>query len=184
MIRPVHLTSPATVALAATLLAAPALGQQSAPKNLSDPEVAHVAVTANTIDIELARLAKERSEDPKVEQFAESMIADHGTVNERAAKLAQRLGVTPEDNAVSRSLREAAEKARDRLDDLEGKAFDRAYIEREVLYHQTVIDALDDLLLPSTENAELKQLLEQVRPALVAHLEHAKQVQKSLGATR
>lgn len=183
MIRPVHLTSPAILALAATLLAATASGQQSAHNDLSDPEVAHVAVTANTIDIELARLAKERSGDTKVQRFAESMIADHTTVNERAGKLAERLDVTPKENAVSRSLREGAEKARDRLDDLEGKAFDRAYIEREVQYHQAVIDAVDDLLIPSTENAELKQLLEQVRPALVAHLEHARQVQKSLNAT-
>jgi putative membrane protein len=184
MIRIVQLTSAATLALAATLLAVPATAQESGAEDLSDPEVAHVAVTANTIDVELARLAKERSENPRVEGFAESMIADHTAVNERARKLVQRLGVTPKENAVSRSLNEGAEQARDRLDALEGEAFDRAYIEREVQYHQAVIDALDNLLIPSTENAELRQLLEQVRPALVAHLEHAKQVQKSLGAAR
>jgi len=41
-------------------------------------------------------------------------------------------------------------------------------------------DALDKVLIPSAQNAELKALLIQVRPAFVAHLEHAKMIQASL----
>jgi putative membrane protein len=44
-----------------------------------------------------------------------------------------------------------------------------------------VLDAVDKTLIPSATNAELKALLVKVRPAFVAHLEHAKQVQASLG---
>ncbi|MEO6024598.1 MAG: DUF4142 domain-containing protein, partial [Burkholderiales bacterium] len=51
----------------------------------------------------------------------------------------------------------------------------------EVAYHQQVIDAIDKTLIPSAQNAELKALLVKVRPAFVAHLEHAKQIQTSLG---
>lgn len=50
-------------------------------------------------------------------------------------------------------------------------------------YHQAVIDALDGVLIPTTENGELKSLLAGVRPALVAHLEMAKRIRDSLGAT-
>ena len=39
---------------------------------------------------------------------------------------------------------------------------------------------MDKVLLPSVKNEELKALIEKVRPAFVAHLEHAKQVQASL----
>jgi putative membrane protein len=45
-----------------------------------------------------------------------------------------------------------------------------------------VIDALDKVLVPSTSNAELKQLLVDVRPAFEAHLAHAKKLQGALGA--
>jgi putative membrane protein len=43
-----------------------------------------------------------------------------------------------------------------------------------------VIDALDKTLIPNAKNAELKNLLVQVRPAFIAHLEHAKQIQATL----
>lgn len=145
----------------------------SAPE-LTDAQIAHVAVTANAIDVELARLVESRSTDEEVRSFAETMIGDHTGVNERAAALAERLGVTPEDNAVSRSLREGAEEARESLVPLNGEAFDRAYMQREVEYHQAVLDALDGALIPGALNAELRGLLEQVRPAIAAHLERAR----------
>jgi putative membrane protein len=47
-----------------------------------------------------------------------------------------------------------------------------------------VIDALDKTLIPSAKNAELKALLVKVRPAFVAHLEHAKMIQASLNGKK
>ena len=44
-----------------------------------------------------------------------------------------------------------------------------------------MLDAVDKTLIPNAKNAELKALLVKVRPAFVAHLEHAKQLQASLG---
>jgi putative membrane protein len=67
------------------------------------------------------------------------------------------------------------------LKTLKGAAFDKAYIDHEVAYHQQVLDALDKTLIPNAQNAELKALLVKVRPAFVAHLDHAKQLQSSLG---
>jgi putative membrane protein len=65
---------------------------------------------------------------------------------------------------------------------LHGKAFDRAYLDREIAYHQAVLDALDGLLIPTTDNADLKALLQQVRPAVAAHLAHAKSLRPTLGS--
>lgn len=157
------------------------LSAQTAAPDLSDPEVAHVAVTANTIDIELARVALARAGKADVKAFASTMVADHSAVNKQAAALAERLGVTPRDNAVSQSLMAGAATARASIEKLSGVAFDRAYVDREVAYHQAVLDALDGLLIPTTENAQLKKLLVDVRPAIAAHLAHAKALQGALG---
>jgi putative membrane protein len=162
--------------LAAAMTAVPAAGQ-----DLTDPEVAHVAVTANAIDVELARVALERTTSASVKAFAQMMIDDHTGVNEQAAALARKLGVTPVANDVSASLRSGADEAKSELTKLSGGAFDRAYMDREVAYHQAVLGALDDLLIPTTENAELKGLLEVVRPAIAAHLERAREIRRSLG---
>lgn len=154
------------------------------PPNLTDPEVAHVAVTANSIDIELARFAQGRSRNAEVRAFAATMITDHTAVNAQAGALAGRLGVTPADNDVSRSLQTGAGEARRGLEPLRGAAFDRAYMDREVGYHQAVLDAIDQVLVPTTENADLKKLLIDVRPAIVGHLAHARLLRSTLGAAR
>ena len=165
-----------------TFAATTGLNAQSAAPHLSDPQVAHVAVTANSIDIALAKLAQSRTGNRDVKQFATTMITDHSAVNAQATALATRLGVTPQDNDVSQSLLKGAAEARAAIEPLKGSAFDKAYIDREVAYHQAVLDALDGLLIPAASNAELKKLLVDVRPAIATHLEHAKKLQSSLGA--
>ena len=160
------------------------LPAQATTQDLSDPEVAHVAVTANSIDIDLAKLAQSRTHNHDVKQFATTMITDHSAVNAQASALATKLGVTPKDNDVSQSLLKGAAEARATIEPLKGKAFDQAYIDREVAYHQAVLDALDKLLIPTTSNAELKQLLVDVRPAIATHLEHAKKLQSTLVASK
>ena len=171
----------------AAVLAMTALLQAQAPTpapapDLTDPEVAHVAVTANSIDIEAAKLVPSHTTNAAVRQFATTMITDHSAVNAQAAALATKLGVTPKDNAVSQSLLSGAAQARTALETLHGAAFDRAYMDREVAYHQAVLDAIDHLLIPTTENAELRKLLVDVRPAVATHLEHAKQLRSKLAA--
>ena len=109
------------------------------------------------------------------------MVTDHTGVNKSATSLAAKLKVTPEDNATSGSLKEGGEKNLANLKSLKGAAFDKAYVDNEVTYHQAVLDALDKTLIPGAKNEELKALLVKVRPAFVAHLEHAKKIQSSLG---
>ena len=103
-----------------------------------------------------------------------------GGVNQQAVALATKLGVTPEESPTSTGLKQGGEQAAQRMQGLSGAAFDRAYIDNEVTYHQTVLDAIDQTLIPSAQNAELKALLEQTRPAVAAHLDHAKRIQSSL----
>ena len=167
------------LALALILGAAP-LSAQATPPDLSDAEVAHVAVTANSIDIDLAKVAGAKATNEAVRKFAATMVTDHSAVNAQAAALAGRLGVTPKDNAVSQGLTKGAVAARAAIEERRGAAFDRAYIDREVAYHQAVLDALDNVLIPTTSNAELRKLLTDVRPAIAAHLGHAKALQQTL----
>jgi putative membrane protein len=115
-----------------------------------------------------------------VRAFAKRMVADHAGVNQQATALVQKLHVTPEDNDTSTSLTKDGAAMRTKLAGLSGKAFDKAYVDNEVTYHETVLGALDKTLIPNATNAELKALLVKVRPAFVEHLEHAKHIQAEL----
>jgi putative membrane protein len=141
--------------------------------------VASVAVVANQIDIAYAEIAEKKSKDADVLKFAATMKRDHAAVIEQAAALAKKLGVTPKDNPVSQKLLSDADKTKKLLNGKSGKAFDKAYVDNEVAYHKAVIDAVEKLLIPETENGELKQLLQNVLPALKAHLDHAEMIQKN-----
>lgn len=153
----------------------------AAAPSVTDPQIAAIVVAANQVDIDAGELAKERGTDQRVKEFAQRMITDHGGVNQAATELVTRLGVTPEPNATSQKLTADGEASRTALQGQSGAAFDRAYVDQEVAYHQAVLDALDQTLIPSAQNAELKALLEQTRLAVAAHLEHARQLQTQLG---
>lgn len=147
----------------------------------SDPQIAHIVVTANQVDIDAGKLAKSRSKNKEIDKFAQQMITDHTGVNKQATALARKLKVKPEENDTSRNLKKGGDENLARLKKLKGAEFDKAYVDQEVSYHQAVLDAIDKTLIPSARNQELKALITKVRPAIVAHLDHAKHLQSQLG---
>ena len=156
-------------------------GAAAYAQGVTDPQIASIVVTANQVDIDAGKLAKSMASSADVKKFADQMITDHTGVNKSAVDLVTKLKVTPEDNPTSQSLKKGGDNNVAKLKTLKGAAFDKAYIDHEVAYHQAVIEAVDKTLIPSATNADLKALLVKVRPAFVAHLEHAKHVQSSLG---
>jgi putative membrane protein len=166
----------AVVIMAGSLL----IAAGAAAQGVTDPQIASIVVTANQVDIDAGKLAQATSANAAVKEFARLMVTDHTGVNKQAVALVTKLKVTPEDNPTSKSLTDSGEKNIAHLKTLKGAAFDKAYIDREVVYHQQVLDAVDKTLIPGATNAELKSLLVKVRPAFVAHLEHAKKIQSSL----
>jgi putative membrane protein len=149
-------------------------------QGINDAQIASIVVTANQVDIDAGNLAKNGSKNAEVKKFAQTMVTDHTGVNKSATELVTKLKVTPQDNETSQSLKTAGEQNVTTLKGLKGAAFDKAYVDHEVVYHQQVLDAIDKTLIPSAKNEELKALLVKVRPAFVAHLEHARHLQASL----
>jgi putative membrane protein len=164
--------TPSLLLAAALSLAAPAAFAQEGTKP-TDPQIAHIAYTAGQIDIAAADLALKKTHNKAVKAFAEEMARDHAAVNKQALALLAKLKVKPEDNDTSRSLAAAATSKREELSKLNGSAFDKAYAENEVAYHQTVNGALATTLIPDAQNGELKSLLETGLKLFQEHQHHA-----------
>ena len=127
---------------------------------------------------EVRRLLERRIDDLRVAfraMFAMRDVEDM-TVQETAACLS-----VPEATVAIEVASLPARQERRHPRGLSGAAFDKAYVDHALAYHQAVIDALDKTLIPGAKNAELKALLVKMRPAFVAHLEHARSIQSSLG---
>jgi len=146
----------------------------------NDAQIAHIVVTANQVDIDAGKLAESKASSNDVKAFGKQMVTDHSGVNQQAVALAAKLKVTPEDNPTSQSLKAGGADNVKKLTGLSGAAFDKAYVDHEVAYHEAVLSAIDKTLIPSAKNEELKALIVKVRPAFVGHLEHAKMIQAKI----
>jgi|SRR5690242_7927317 len=152
-----------------------------AAATMSDPQIATVALTAHQIDVDRGKLALKHTKNDEVKQFAEQMIHDHQAGIAEAMALAKRLGVKPTQSDTTKSLKADAAKTAKRLQKEKGAAFDKDYIDTEVKYHEAVISAVRDTLVPGAQNQDLKTLLQTAIPTLEGHLQHAKMVQQQLG---
>ena len=168
-----------SAAIAAVCLLGSGAFAQS-PAKLTDPQIAHIAYTAGQIDIQAAQLALQKSKNKDVRAFATDMERDHTAVNDKALALVKKLKVTPEDNDTSKALNKQAADKRAELSKLSSAAFDKAYIENEVAYHKTVNDALQNTLIPSASNQELKDLLTTGLKIFQGHQQHAEHVAAEL----
>ena len=151
----------------------------AADSMVSDAQIAAIVVAANQVDIDAGKFAADKSKSDEVKKFANTMVTDHTSVNQSAVALVTKLKVSPEENDTSRALKAGGEENISKLKHLSGKELDKAYIDHEVAYHEQVIKAIDDVLIPNAKNAELKSLLVSVRPAFIEHLNHAKHLQAS-----
>ena len=168
-----------TLATALALAISPAASAQAAAAP-NDAQIAHIAYTADQIDIAAGKQALAKSKSRQIRAFATEMVRDHNAVNEKALALVKRLNVTPEANATSTALSHDAEAKRAEYAKLSGAAFDRAYANNEVAYHKTVNGALAGTLIPNARNAELKSLLQTGLKLFQEHEMHAEHLSADL----
>lgn len=170
----------AAVLFVLALVSMPTMAQKTSTPQLTDSEIASVAVTANQIDVDYGKIALQKAKNPEAKKFAQTMVNDHESVIKQAVALTNKLGVTPKNNAIAQSLLDEAKKMKKTLKRKKGKAFDKAYIDNEVNYHEAAISTVKNTLIPQTQNAQLKELLQSALPLFEHHLKMAKKAQSDL----
>jgi len=145
---------------------------QKAASSLDDPTIVAIFDAANTYDMETGSLAVRKGHSRDVRDFGGMLVRDHRNVRAQGRELAKSLHVTPtppKDFALAKAHVAAMRSLRA----AKGKKFDRAFLQHEVDFHNAVIDAVTKTLLPSTQNAQLKDLETKVAPAFAAHRDRA-----------
>jgi putative membrane protein len=168
----------AAAAMAVSALYATA--QAESPGDLNDLQIAHVAYTADNIDIRYAHLALAISSNPTIREFAQTMIRDHSAVNEQALALLAELNVQPQDNFLSQQLTAGSNDLIDEMSQLRGAEFDKRYAENELAYHRAVNDLVENAFIPNIESAEVKALFEAGLNIFKAHEGHAEMMVNGL----
>lgn len=145
---------------------------------LNDAQIVAILIAANNADIAAGKLAKFKVSDQEVGFFAQRMVMDHGANLESVTSFINRKKINPQESPASWDYVEYGKENIAHLKPLRRKAFLKAYIDKEVVFHGKVLSAIDSLLIPNVHNVELKWLLEKVRPAFMSHLHHAIRTQK------
>lgn len=167
-----------SIAMVIALTGVKASAQDIAAMN--DLEYAHIAYTADNIDIRYAHLALALSTNPAIHDFANTMIRDHTAVNKAALGLLDKLGATAQDNAFSQTLNANAEEIINKLSALRGAEFDAAYAANELAYHQAVNDLVETTMIPNIDNEEVRALFVQGLEIFQAHEGHAEMMVEAL----
>ena len=154
-----------TVALPMRLTAQ---AKQAGEAKLNDPTIVAIFDAANTWDIQTGNLAVKKGSTKEVRDFGAMLARDHTNVRQQGRDLAKKLSVTPtppKEFAMAKDHAAAMKK----LESLQGKAFDEAFLQHEVDFHKAVIEAVTSTLLPALQNQEVKDLVTKVAPAFQAH---------------
>jgi putative membrane protein len=140
---------------------------------LDDATIVAIFDAANASDIETGELGAKMGSTKAVRDFGAMLARDHKQVRQQGRDLAKKLNVAPTPRKDDESMKAHAAVMK-KLMSLEGAVFDKAFLQNEVGYHDAVIAAVTNTLLPAIQNVELKNLVVTVAPAFAAHRDAAK----------
>jgi putative membrane protein len=141
-----------------------------------DTEFLRKASSINTLEIDAAKIALERSQNDDVRAFAEMLGKDHADAKDRLKDIADKQkvdfpkDVLPEHRSIE-----------DRLKGLKGTQFDQEFVKDMVDGHQQAIDLFQQEA-NSGQNDQLKGYAQSMLPSLQMHLDKAKQLQTKIGS--
>jgi putative membrane protein len=125
---------------------------------------------ANTMEIQLSRMASKKATTPAVKRIATLLITDHSKNLQEVTALAKQLNVslTPATGGSVSASDSAAMPA-----DLQGKSgaeFDRAFVQHQIQAHQSNIEKIQSQLIPAVQEPQLTAYLQKTLKEMQGHL--------------
>ncbi|MCE4574375.1 DUF4142 domain-containing protein [Caballeronia sp. CLC5] len=168
--------------LAAALLWLLALAAGAhAQEPLRDEQMLGVVVAANQAEIAAGNLALRKTRSYSLQVYARRMVSEHAQVSQEITALTQRYGTQPQRSATSDALlKQNADDLAD-LGDAGTYDFDEAYLDREVVFLQKLVNTVDGYIR-TARNAEVRTVLIRSRPSFIFHLDQAHRLQLTIGS--
>ena len=142
-----------------------------------DIEFVFEAAKGGMAEVELGKLAADRARSEEVKKFAQRMVDDHSKAGDQLKMIAESKGirlpqeVDPKDKALM-----------NRLQKLNGAAFDRAYMQAMVSDHVKDVSAFKKEA-NAGHDPQVKSFASTTLPTLEEHLQHARQARTAATST-
>ena len=139
---------------------------------------------ANQEEIDLGKIADDKAQNAEVKRFANEMVTDHTTADQKLVDVAKQMNIdinaSPID-PVQKVLASASDECKRSLRGQSGAQFDVAYFAPQVDKHALALKLVEEA--QKTASGDVKKLLDDTRPTVEAHLEHAKNLMQRLTFT-
>ncbi len=134
------------------------------------------AAQGGMAEVQLGQLAEQNGQSQEVKDFGKRMVTDHSKANDELKQVAAQEGVS-----LPTTLDAKDKATMQRLQDLHGAAFDKAYMKDMVMDHEK--DIAEFKHEASTGNNQaVKNWASQTVPTLESHLQQAEKVAPTVGA--
>ncbi len=155
--------APGTMAPPAGMAGAMTPGSTAA-LSATDKKFVMKAAQGGTAEVSMAQLAQQKTQTDSVKQYAQSMIDDHTPNNAQLMKLASAKGLMP-----STAPDAMQQKMMTRLQGLDGKKFDTAYLKGQIRSHEAMLKTFQDESKNGTD-PDLKSFADATIPTIQKHI--------------
>ena len=136
------------------------------------------AAKGGLAEVELGKLAAERAQRDEVKKFAQRMVDDHTKANEQLKQIAERKSIKLPTDVDSKD-----KALMQRLEKLNGPAFDRTYLNAMVNDHVKDVNEFKREA-SAGRDPQVKSFAESTLPTVEEHLQQAKQTRTQTPASR
>ena len=149
--------------------------QPSIPNVMSDEDFIKDAAQGALTQVRLGQLAEDKGSSDAVKSFGKRMVEDHSKANDQLKEIASH-----ENWKLPTELNKKNQRTYDRLSQLSGDAFDRAYARDMVRDHQSDVAAFKQEASDG-QNSVVKNFASQTLPTLEDHLKMAREMAETAG---
>lgn len=144
-------------------------------KGMFDKSFAKSAALGNATEIAMGKLAIDKATNPRVKEFGETLVKDHGGANDKLLGLDVVKGWN-----ITLPTDQASQKAEKMMSGQQGADFDSHFIHHMIRGHEKNVakyqEAIDDV-----KNDELKAYAQETLPVIKEHLRVAKSIATEVG---
>ena len=141
---------------------------------VSDSNFAKDAAEGGLAEVKMGELAQEKGITDAVKDFGKKMVEDHTQANDKLKEVASQQNIK-----LPTKLDKHDQRVYDKLSQLSGEQFDRAYARDMVRDHKNDVAAFQQEA-NSGQNNQIKSFASQTLPTLQEHLKLAQQMQKEI----
>ncbi len=130
----------------------------------ADAKFTTQAAVGGMAEVELGKLALEKSSNAKVKEFATMMVKDHGMANTELMAIAKLKNIT-----LPSTVDDEHKQKMDDLSKKTGADFDKAYVDAMVSGHKSTLKLMEDES-KNGKDADLKSFATKTAPIVQGHL--------------